>query len=234
MNGKVHVEAVSLFCALAVQGAFEEVILPRYQADTGTRVDATFEPTTELRRLMLSGARPDVALVVSSAIPELVSAGIIDSPSCVPVVRSGIGIAVAQGARADIGSVEALTRTLLQARSVAYSRGGASGIYFVQLLEKLGIAEEVNSRATIIPKGFTARAVVDGRADIAIQQLSELRFVPGVQIVGPLPEGAQHYTHFTAGMGVDATGTSRARELLSAFTADSAMDTYLQFGLQPQ
>jgi len=70
---------------------------------------------------------------------------------------------------------------------VAYSRIGASGIFFAQLIERMGIASEINARARITPSGFTAERLVSGEADLAVQQISELKLVPGVEIVGPVP-----------------------------------------------
>ena len=98
----------------------------------------------------------------------------------------------------DIATEPALRATLLGARSVAYSRIGASGILFAQLIERLGIAAEINARAVIIPQGFTAE-LVTGEADLAVQQISELKQVAGIEVVGPIPRELQTPAVFSAG-----------------------------------
>ncbi|CAM5280775.1 hypothetical protein SANTM175S_03650 [Streptomyces antimycoticus] len=144
-----------------------------------------------------SGEVPDVLIAVTDDIRQLSAQGTVDGRARLPVARTGIGLAVrARTPRPLIATVDDLVRTLLGARSVAYSRTGASGIYFAQLLGRLGIAEAVNARATIVQKGFAAATLLDGRADLAVQQVSELMTVPGVDVVGPLPADAAHDTEF--------------------------------------
>jgi len=223
---------VSLFSSLAVQAALRDVVLPGFTASTGIRVDVTFDPTTVHLRNIAAGARPDVLTGVSASFEPLIADGIVDGSSVVPIARSGMGIAVGPGQPApDISSTEALVRALLQARSVAYSRTGASGIFFAGLIERLGIAEQVNERATVVEKGFTAEAIIDGRADLAIQQLSELMFVPEAQIVGPLPDDVQQYTEFSAALGAHAAQSPAAAALLDALGPDSAGEAYVRSGL---
>ena len=99
-------------------------------------------------------------------------------------------MAVKAGApKPDITTVEQFKATLLKARTVAYSKIGASGIFFAGLLDRLGIAGAV--RSLIVPSGFTAERLITGEADLAIQQISELMMVPGIDVVGPLPPDIQ-------------------------------------------
>ncbi|WP_426303436.1 molybdate ABC transporter substrate-binding protein [Arthrobacter sp. R-11] len=87
-------------------------------------------------------------------------------------------------------------------------------MYFAELLNLLRIADEINAKATIIEKGFIANAVVDGRADVGIQQLSELLFVPGAQIAGPFPAEVQQYTEFSAALALEAVENAEARAFI--------------------
>lgn len=225
---------VSLFSALAVQPALDKVILPAYRAATGAEIDAVFDPTTVLVQRVVEGARPDVVIATRESFDRMAEVGAVDLDTRAPVARAGIGVAIAGGAMSpDINTVDSLVATLLAARSVAYSRTGASGIYFARLIERLGIAEAVNVKATIIEKGYTARAVADGRADIAVQQVSELAFVPGVRVVGPLPAPIQHYTGFDALLGSRSRANGAARALMATLLSPQARDAYTRAGLDP-
>ena len=138
------------------------------------------------------GERADAAILTREGIAELAAAGILDGGSAVDLVRSRVGLAVRAGApRPDIGTAEAFKAALLAARSISYSRLGASGVFFAGLIERLGIADAVNAKATVIPTGLTAEPVARGEVEMAIQQVSELKAVPGVDVVGPLPASLQ-------------------------------------------
>lgn len=221
---------ISLFTALSVRKALEDVLLHAFTKKHGVDVDVTYDPTTILVKKIGEGAKPDVVIAVSSAFTELAAAGAVTPESRVVLAKSGIGIATAPELDSpDIGTVDALRTALTSARSVAYSRSGASGIYFADLIRELGIADEVNARATIVEKGFTALAVTDGRADLAVQQISELKFVPQAKIVGPLPDGAQHYSEMSAALGCSAP--PEAADLLRFLSGPEAKAAYRDAGL---
>lgn len=216
---------VTLFSTLAVKKALDDVLLDAFTASTGIEVVGVFDPTVQLRGRIDRGETFDVMVAVTESFADLGS--VVDSSSVVPVARTGVGLAVAKGvAGPDISTTEAFVRALRQARSVAYSRTGASGIYFAELIERLGIAEEINERATVIEKGFIANAVVDGRADLAVQQLSELLFVPEAHILGPFPAEVQHYSEFSAALHVDAVDKPEARRFVDYLTSPAAADAY--------
>ena len=115
----------------------------------------------------------------------------------------------------------ALRGTLLAARSVAYSRLGASGVYFAQLIVRMGIADEINAKATVVEQGFTAERLVSGEADLAVQQISELMAVEGVDILGKLPPEANTGAVFSAGLftGADPTAAAALDWLAAAMDA---------------
>ncbi len=210
---------ITLWSALVVRGALD-TLLPRFSRASGLDVAASFDPTTVLVRRLASEPPPDVVVVTSAALLE---SPLIDVTSIRELVGTGIGVGVAAGTPPpSVATVPDLVETLLGARSVAYSRSGQSGIFFAALLHRLGIAERVNARATVIEKGFTGEAVVDGRADIAIQQVSELRFVPGVAVAGPLPDEVQHYTDF--GVALTTSARHPAAPALRDFLVSAAAD----------
>lgn len=224
-------QPISLFCGLAVQGVLEREVLPAFHAGHDAAVATTFEPTKVLSALIDAGARPDLILGVADTLCQLAETGVLAQGSLTPLVRSGIGVAVAPGQPApEIGTVADLTSAIRSARSVAYSRTGASGAHFAELLDRLGIAEEVNARACILEKGFTAEALLDGRADLAVQQVIELAAVPGVNIVGPLPPGTQHYVELWVGAATSAPPA--ALQLLRFLSSPTALRAYAEAGLE--
>jgi molybdate transport system substrate-binding protein len=221
-----------LLSGLATQPALANSILPSFTGNTGIHVETVFEPTTILLNLINNGEHFDVLLGVTSAIQRLSESGHILAETVRVVARSGIGVATTGRSTAGgFHSMDEFIDTLRVARSVAYSRFGASGIYFAEALDRLGIREEIDARATVIDKGLTAAALFDGRADVAIQQVSELLSVPGAIILGTLPPEIQSYTEFSVGVGVASLSPDEARSLAGALATDQAGAAYLATGL---
>jgi molybdate transport system substrate-binding protein len=131
-------------------------------------------------------ARPPTSSILTrEGLDEVAREGRVVAESCVDLARSWVGIAVKAGAPIPISRPRPRCARLLGARSVAYSRLGASGILFAKLIERLGIAAEINARAVIIPQGFTAETLVTGEADLAVQQISELKQIEGTRWSDP-------------------------------------------------
>jgi molybdate transport system substrate-binding protein len=173
-------------------------LLPAAEA-AGFATEFRFDPTARLVAAIEAGERGDLAILTAEAVEAQMAAGILVPGTRVDLCHSYVGLAVPAGApRPDIATPEALRATLLAAPSLAYSRAGASGIFFAGLLERLGIAAEINAKATIIPQGFTAEWAARGEVAIAIQQVSELMAIPGVDIVGKLPAAANTCAVFAA------------------------------------
>jgi molybdate transport system substrate-binding protein len=153
--------------------------------------------------------------------------------TCADLARSFVRIAVRAGAdHPDIATEQALRATLLGAQ-VAYSRIGASGIFFAELIERLGIAREVNAHARIIPSGFTAELLVTGEAELAVQQLSELKLVAGVDVVGPIPRHLQIPAVFSAGRLVASQRAIQSDALLKYLASPEVAPVLRLSGLEP-
>jgi molybdate transport system substrate-binding protein len=195
-----------LFSTLAVMGLLQEM-LPGLEAALHRPVAAEFAPTAALLRRIAAGEPADLAILTAEAVEAQMAEGRLLPGSRRDLCISLIGMAVCAGApRPDITTPEACRAVLLGARSIAYSRAGASGIFFAGLIERLGIAEAVAAKATVIPQGLTAELAARGEVEIAIQQVSELMAVPGVDIVGPLPEEMNTRAVFSAGLFTAAAG----------------------------
>jgi molybdate transport system substrate-binding protein len=214
---------IRLLSTLGVQGVMEE-LLPRLEELAGVRVAAaSFAPTKVQMEKLAAGEPADVLILTEEAIQALSDEGRVEAGSRMDLAVSLVGLAVCAGApRPDIGTAEALRRTLLGAGSLVYSRAGASGIFFAGLLERLGIAAEVNAKATIIPSGLTGEPVARGEAELAIQQMSELMLVPGLDIVGALPMELQEPLVFSAAImrGAAPPAADFLKALGAAFTPE--------------
>jgi molybdate transport system substrate-binding protein len=225
--------AVRVLSTLALKGAVH-CLAGHHEAASGVRIDADFAPTLALLDRLRGGEGADVVILTREGLDDMVREGRVVADSCVDLARSYVGIAVKAGAaHPDIATEPALRAALLAARSVAYSRIGASGILFAQLIERLGIASEINARAKIIPSGFTAERLVAGEADLAVQQISELKQVAGIEVVGPIPRELQTPAVFSAG-SMAASGKAVLSDRLLRFLASSEVAPVLrESGLEP-
>ncbi len=224
---------ISLMSTLGVQGVLQEV-LPGIKAALGCRVVPRFGPTNAQLARIRQGETADLAILTNAGIEEMTAAGVLRPGSRVDIARSFVGLAIRPGApRPDIGSVEAFKRTLLEAKSICYSGAGASGVYFAGLIERLGIAEAVNAKATIIPQGFTAAVLARGEVELAVQQVSELMAVPGVEILGRLPAEIQNSAIFAGAVFAASSQPESAGALLRRLAAAATPELLRAKGLEP-
>jgi molybdate transport system substrate-binding protein len=224
---------IRLLSTLALMGAVRS-LAGKYQTLTGTRIDADFAPTLGLLDRLQKGETADVLILTEEGLAGLAATGRVVAESCIELARSFVGLAVRAGAaRPDIATEEALRVALLGARSVAYSRLGASGIFFAQLIAEMGIASQVNARATIVPQGFTAERLVSGEADLAVQQISELKQVAGIDIVGPIPLHLQEPAVFSAGRLAASTRPEQSDRLLEFLASKEVAPALRDSGLEP-
>jgi molybdate transport system substrate-binding protein len=176
----------------------------------------------------------DVVIMVGYALDDLIKRGKVAADSRVDIARSGIGIAVRAGApKPDISSVDALRRTLLAAKSIAYS-DSASGVYVsTELFRRLGIANQVGAKSRMIPAEPVGAVVARGEAEIGFQQISELKPITGIDLVGPLPPEVQKVTIFSAGIVVGAREPDAAKVLITFLASPAAAAAIKESGLDP-
>ncbi len=226
-------DIVRVFSTLALKGAIGS-LAEGYRAQTGVRIDAEFAPTLGLLDRLAKGEEADILILTREGLADLARAGTVAADSCVDLACSFVGIAVKAGAaHPDISTEAALRATLLGARAVAYSRMGASGIMFAGLIERMGIAAEINARAVIIPTGFTAERLVSGEADLAVQQISELKLVAGIEVVGTIPHHLQVPAVFSAGRMAASKRKASADALLKFLASREAAPALRESGLEP-
>lgn len=196
---------ITVLSTLALKGALEA-------AAPGLR--AEYHATQALLKSIAEGQAADVVILTAEGIDQLVARGAVVPQTRLDLGRSGVGLAVRAGApRPDIGSLEALKRSVLAAEAVGHSKQGASGLYFAGLLEKLGLAEKLKKRV-IVEKGPVAARIVTGEVTLGAQLLCELAPVKGIDIIGPLPAEVQKYYSFSAAVMKAAKKPEAARAFL--------------------
>ncbi|MBM3341284.1 MAG: ABC transporter substrate-binding protein [Betaproteobacteria bacterium] len=180
-----------------------------------------------------AGERADVAVLLGKNIDKLAGLGILTRASAQPFSRSIIGMAVLKGAaKPDISTVDAFKRTLLNAQTIAHTEFGPSGAYFPGLMERLGIAEQIKPKEVTRPGGYIGVVVAAGEAQMAFQQIVELLAVPGIDVIGPIPQELQFNFDSKAAIFAESNNPAAARELLAFFARREHAATFRQAGLE--
>jgi molybdate transport system substrate-binding protein len=224
---------MKVMCSNSMHGVMDQLV-PEFERASGNKVEITYDPAKRMMARIRGGESADVAIIGSGAIDELAQDGLIAADTRVELARSSVGMAVAAGAaRPDIGTVDAFKAALLKAGSVAYTIDGASGMHFAELIGRLGIADAVKAKARRQPGGLVGELIARGEAEVAIQQVSELMAVPGIQLVGPIPRELQKITVVSGGVFRNAGSPDAGRALLAFLTAPPARAAMQAKGLEP-
>ncbi|MGA8470781.1 MAG: substrate-binding domain-containing protein, partial [Pseudolabrys sp.] len=209
---------ITVLASNGVKAAVVELI-PQFENETGHKLKFTWGASNLLTKQVESGEAFDVVIVTPSLIKGLVQQGKVVDGSAVNLARVGLGVAVKQGApKPDISTVEAFKSTMLNAKAIAYTTAGQSGLHFISVTERLGIADPVKAKGKTIPGGAAAEFIVKGEADTAVQLIPELASVPGVEVVGPFPAELQNYIVLTGGVGTNAKDKVGAQALIKYLT----------------
>jgi molybdate transport system substrate-binding protein len=215
--GPADAAEVKVLSAGAVKAVVPE-LAEAFRRETGHTVILTFDTVGALRKRAATEPA-DLLILSDEAVDDLTRQGIVVPGSRMDIARVGIGMGARQGAPPpDISTPEALKQTLLGVKSLAYmdpARGATSGIHFAKVLERLGIAEAMRDRTVLWPSGSSADAIVAGRAEVCVQQMSEILPVAGVTVVGPLPRVLQKVTTDSGGLAVKAESPAAAQAFLA-------------------
>jgi molybdate transport system substrate-binding protein len=206
----------------------------RFERASGHKVTIRFEVNPEVKRKIEAGESFDVAILNPPVLDDLIKQGKIVRDTRAVIGRSGIGVAVREGAvKPDISTVAAFKRTLLNAKSVAYPGEGASGKYFVGLVDRLGIAAEMKPKMRPLPAAYNVEVVARGEVELVVVVASRISGVPGVDLVGRIPQELQTWIGFTGGVASAAREPEAAREMLKFFTAPAAAAVLKAAGVEP-
>ncbi len=214
-------------------------LAPQYESATHNKLITEFGPSMGTTHNAIPvrldrGETIDVVILAAPALEDLIKQGKVRAGNRVDLVQSKIGMAVKAGApHPDISTVDALKRTLLAAKSIAYS-DSASGVYLsTELFPKLGIADQIKAKSKKIEADPVGGVVATGEFEIGFQQIAELRPVKGIDIVGELPPGAQKVTTFAAGIPSTATHPEAAKALIHWLASPVAYEAIRKSGLEP-
>jgi len=220
---------------VATSGGFSAALkelAPEFEKTTGNKIVFIFGPSMgstpeAIPARLQRGEAIDVIIIV-------IKSGKVTADSRVELARSGIGMAVRAGApKPDIRTPAAFKQTLLRAKSIAYS-DSASGVYLsTELFQRLGIVDQLKGTARMIPAEPVGQVVARGEAEIGFQQISELRPVKGIDIVGPLPSELQKFTVFSAGIATNAKEVEAAKAFVRFLSSPKAAPVITKSGMEP-
>jgi len=236
--GVVAAAEIKVLSAVAMRSALDD-LAPQFERTTGHKLTISYAVAGEHRKRIEDGEFGDITILPRPWFEPLLTQGKISAGSQMIVARSTVGVSVRAGTpKPDISSVEAVKRSLLAAKSIVYAdpaKGGASGVHFVRMLEKLGIVEEMRPKTILIPGAGAAEVVARGEADIAVSQTIDLIRVAGADYAGPLPPELQNTTDFvfSAGVLTSAKEPDAAKALIKFLSGPEAARVIKGKGLEP-
>jgi molybdate transport system substrate-binding protein len=224
---------IKIISSMATQQVLADLVA-QYRQASPQRVATEAVGGVDAARRVQAGEAFDVVVLAANAIDQLIAAGRIVPGSRVDLVTSGVAVAVRSGApRPDIGSEDAVKRTVLAARHIGYSTG-PSGVYLAKLFERWGIADEIQPRTVLVAAGVPVGSLVaSGEVELGFQQLSELKHLTGIDVIGPLPPAIQLITTFSAGVATASTQPEAVRALLDFMVSPATAETKRKSGMEP-
>ncbi len=206
-----------------------------FEKQTGHKLVAIFEPTNMILDRLKRGEKADVVILIKSTMGELIKNKGVKDGTAVDVAKTRLGLAMKKGqARPDIGTPESFAKSMLAARSIVISKVGASGIQFTKALQTLGIYDEIKPRIQVMEgAGRVGNFAADGTAEYAVQMMSELLPVKGIEVVGPLPGALNFEIVLSAAVSADASDNAAAMALIQFLTTPSSAAEFRATGMEP-
>jgi molybdate transport system substrate-binding protein len=227
---------LKVLTSVALTSVLDE-LAPVFEKTTGTKLKIDYNLIAAQRKRILEGESADVIILSRGAMQELQKGDKLAASDLVDVAGTPVSVAARAGVpKPDISTVDALKQTLLSARSIVYAdpaKGGASGVYFARVLDRLGIAEQMQAKTILVPGAQAPEVVAKGEAELGVAQGSEIVPVAGAQLVGPLPGEFASMTVFTAGIGAGSTLRAPASELITFLKGPEAAARFKAKGFEP-
>jgi len=229
---------VKVFSTIGVQAALEE-LTPKFEKASGHKLNITWATAAVLVKRIQGGETADLMVLTKQGLDAMVKEGKATAGPDAIFASSGMAVVVKKGApKPDISTAAAFKEALLKAKSISYSNpefGGASGVYFAKLIERLGIAEQLKAKTHYPPaSGNAGNLAASGEAELAIQQEPEVMAVSGVDMVGPLPADLNNITTYAAGPGVGTKEADAANALIKFLHTPEAQAVFKARGLKPE
>ena len=223
---------IKVLCSTAMKTVMQE-LAPQFERATGNKLVVEYGGSAPLQRQVEAGEAFDAIFLTIKQLDALVQEGKIASGTRTAIARSGMAIAIHAGAtRPDIKTTDALKRTVLAAKSIAYAPEGASGVYFVALAKRLGIADKLKLK-TENGGDAVGEAVASGTAELGILPVSEILPVKGVELLGEFPRDVQDYAVSVGGVSVAAKQAGAASALIKFLTTPAAVLVIGKKGMEP-
>lgn len=227
---------IKVMSTVALSAALDE-LKPRFESATGNKVTIVYSVIADLKKRIEAGETADVMILSRAALDDLRTQGKAAQGSVVNLASSYVAIAVRAGAaKPDIGTPESLKAALLAVKSIVYAdpaKGGASGVYFAKVLDRLGIADAMRAKTILVPGAQAAEVVAKGEAEMGVAQASEIVPVAGAQLVGPLPGDLHNVTIFAAGVGPTSQDAAAAASLIQFITGPTGAGVLKSKGMDP-
>jgi molybdate transport system substrate-binding protein len=227
---------VKVLTSVALTSALNE-LAPKFEQATGNKLNIGYSLIADIKKRMLDGETADVIILSRPVMDELQKQDKFAPGSIANIAGTPVALAIRAGApKPDISTVDALRRALLAAKSIVYAdpaKGGASGVYFAHVVDRLGIADQLKAKTILVPGAQAADLVAKGEAEIGVGQTSEIVPVAGAQVLGPLPGEFASTTLFTAGIGATTKVPGAAKSLIQFLTGPVAGPVFSSKGFQP-
>src|SRR5262249_9147634 len=192
---------ITVLCSNAMRAVMHD-LAPQFEQSTRHKLSITYGLSAALKHQIEAGRPFDVAVLTPALIDDLIGQGLIARDTRPVLPRSGLALAVrAGGAKPDVGTTEMLRRALLDSPSIAYAREGAGGVFFTDLVGRLGLADDLTSRFKVTTTGEeVAASVARGDAALGVLPVSEIVPARGVEVLGTFPAEVQGYVVMVAGV----------------------------------
>src|SRR5215471_1933713 len=233
LAGTVNAAEVTVIASTAMREVMDELV-PMFERASGNKIAISFLSGSLLPVKVKEGAQADVVVTTPATIDDLVAAGKVGANTRVDFVRSGAGVAVRAGApKPNVATPDAFKAALLAAKTVGYSQG-PSGVHFMTVLERLGITAEVKAKGVVPPLGTRVGTLIaEGKAEIGVQQITELLQIPGIDFVGPLPKELQANIVYATATPTAAKERDAAAAFIKFLSSEPALPVIKKVGLEP-